>query len=840
MKRAFESGYQKRKRKQQLEDELKEMPKLDKYFTQQTEDDPQTKGEHAEHPIPSFQTQQQAIVSHTEIVETVESGISADGNIGTDPGVSGTAVGELTSIVESTKFTKLSDIGQWGVLTEDELSYWIFKGPSECQHWNSSFENSKRSFKNQVRYCSKGLFQNRKVNGEVYDREWLVYSPTTGSIYCFVCKLFSSSTTALASDGFSDWRNPIAIQNHETSEDHRTALLTYLTRKRGSTLDSALEKQIKEEQLYWRNVLKRVVAVVCLLAERGLAFRGENETFESTNNGNYLGLLELIAKFDPFLSNHIKQHGNRGSGSPSYLSKTVCDEFIQLMANRVRNSILDDLRKAGYFSLSVDSTPDLSNVDQLTVIVRYVSPDDGLPVERFLNFIPLENHSGASLAGVVVDYLTKECKVDFTKCRGQSYDNAANMAGKYNGMQQKIIELNKHAIFIPCAGHSLNLVGRAAVDCCLDAVNFFAVVQELYTFFSSSTKRWSVMLSFLKTDSDNKVLKSLSDTRWEANFRAVAAIKMSYQPMLDALTQIYDDENEKGATRLEAGSLLEKMEELEFVFMLHLWNNLLQEFHKTSMALQDSKIALTTCAHLYKSLSRYVKNIREKFDDIEEEVKSTLPGVEYKSTVKRKRVRRKQANDGAAPDADEQLSAREKFRVKSFTAIIDILDANLTRRATIYNSVANKFSCLVDLEISEVQLRQAIDTLIKEYPHDVDINLMNELRHFHDYVKQNYSEKECFQHKDLYQIIFQDKIELVFPNVEAILRLFMCLMVTNCSGERSFSQLKRIKNELRATMSQEKLSALSIMCIESDKLRSISFDDLINDFAFGKSRKKLL
>jgi hypothetical protein len=83
------------------------------------------------------------------------------------------------------------------------------------------------------------------------------------------------------------------------------------------------------------------------------------------------------------------------------------------------------------------------------------------------------------------------------------------MAGKYNGMQQKILELNKHAIYIPCAGHSLNLVGRAAVDCCLDAVNFFAVVQELYTFFSSSTKRWSMMLLFLKpdSDSDNKVLK---------------------------------------------------------------------------------------------------------------------------------------------------------------------------------------------------------------------------------------------------------------------------------------------------------------------------------------------
>lgn len=133
------------------------------------------------------------------------------------------------------------------------------------------------------------------------------------------------------------------------------------------------------------------------------------------------------------------------------------------MAEKVRKSILDDLKKAGYFSLSVDSTPDLAHIDQLTVIIRYVSPDDGFPVERFLTFIAIENHSGQNLANTVLNYIVNECKIDFSKCRGQSYDNAANMSGKYKGMQQYILEHNKYATYIPCAGHSLNLVGRAAV-----------------------------------------------------------------------------------------------------------------------------------------------------------------------------------------------------------------------------------------------------------------------------------------------------------------------------------------------------------------------------------------
>ena len=49
--------------------------------------------------------------------------------------------------------------------------------------------------------------------------------------------------------------------------------------------------------------MERFIAVICILAER--SFRGDNKRFESPNNNNYLGLLELLAKFDPFLRAHI-------------------------------------------------------------------------------------------------------------------------------------------------------------------------------------------------------------------------------------------------------------------------------------------------------------------------------------------------------------------------------------------------------------------------------------------------------------------------------------------------------------------------------------------------------
>ena len=36
------------------------------------------------------------------------------------------------------------------------------------------------------------------------------------------------------------------------------------------------------------------------------------------NNGNYLGILELIAKYDAFLAEHIRKHANKGSGHVNY------------------------------------------------------------------------------------------------------------------------------------------------------------------------------------------------------------------------------------------------------------------------------------------------------------------------------------------------------------------------------------------------------------------------------------------------------------------------------------------------------------------------------------------
>jgi len=74
--------------------------------------------------------------------------------------------------------------------------------------------------------------------------------------------------------------------------------------------------------------------------------------------------------------------------------------------------------------------------------------------------------------------------------------------------------------------------------------------------------------------------------------------------------------------------------------------------------------------------------------------------------------------------------------------------------------------------------------------------------------------------------------------------LFLSLMVTNCSGDRSFTRFKRKnedlkENELRVAMSQERMSTLSIRYIKSDKLRQINCNEFLDNFVMKKVGQNL-
>ncbi|XP_008182354.1 zinc finger MYM-type protein 1-like [Acyrthosiphon pisum] len=286
--------------------------------------------------------------------------------------------------------------------------------------------------------------------------------------------------------------------------------------------------------------------------------QGDDQILGSGHNGNYLGCLELISKFDPFLSTHIDKYANKGKGNMSYLSNTICDDLILTMTKTVLENIIQETITSKYFSIIIDSTPDISKVDQHTVAIRYILPDCS-PVERFLGFLPSVGHKAKDMELAILHFFS-DLGIDMKNCRGQSYDNAQNMSGIYNGLQSRIKKNSSTAEFVPCSAHSLNLVGTFAAEETSVGNRFFMTTQGLYTFFSGSTSRWKILENELNSIPNSTLLKNLCPTRWSSRYFVCKSIKNGYKKIVVALQNISEDVSQRPATRHEALALLKKNE----------------------------------------------------------------------------------------------------------------------------------------------------------------------------------------------------------------------------------------------------------------------------------------
>ncbi|XP_029347739.1 uncharacterized protein LOC100568464 isoform X2 [Acyrthosiphon pisum] len=306
-----------------------------------------------------------------------------------------------------------SDPALWSInnFTQD---YFCIHGFSQNVS-SMNFSKSKRPYiisqkgvkKTYYRYFNLRYLQVTLKNGEKLKRDFLMYSESKGVIFCGPCLLFGNKSV-FATTGFSNWQKAEErILEHSNSSNHRSNIIKM--KDRGNIhgrIDNNLVTQVETQRIYWVNVLKRVVAVVKRLSSRGLAFRGTTSKIGCNNNGNFLMALELLAEFDPFLSNHLETYGNPGKGNTSYISYNIYEQFINIMSKQVLNTIIQEVKASRYFSISVDSTPDISHIDQLSFCVRYVN-NKGEPVERFLCFLDQIGHKADDMANAVFSVLKK-------------------------------------------------------------------------------------------------------------------------------------------------------------------------------------------------------------------------------------------------------------------------------------------------------------------------------------------------------------------------------------------------------------------------------------------------
>ena len=627
-----------------------------------------------------------------------------------------------------------------------EKLQWLKLHPVQPILSNMPFDATRVYFRTtSITYSDAAKSSLQPKQSEMIPRKWLSYCSETKKIYCSMCAVFSTDKISIFCKGkfIKDTRHVYNdIEKHEVSEAHKTATIAFLINSKNANVQSLLfrggEKLIQEN----REIVHRVINIILLLAKQNAGFRGHREeaAYNLTNlkskQGNFLETVKFLAIYDPVIKVHIEKVAKKseearkkrslntikktGRGSSvTFLSKTFVRKVIIIIGDLIEKAIAKDVNADGIFSLEVDSTQDVSVQDQLSICVRYVdkNEDSEEPVqERFLKMVSIKSGSGKDLHEVIKKELG-DLNIDLKNLVSESFDGAANMSGKYIGLQQQLCKTAPESIYTHCHAHVLNLVVGDLLMCSISVQNVIGLIQKTAVFLSSSYKRknvWTDIVTKNETGSDKlRNLKKIFEVRWNSADRGlrsifnswseeaesqVAPTRTQYFNLLKSLHKIGYSPDIDPDTATEARSLLKNWSLYENILTSFLLLQLFSETTPVSSYLQtkglDYIAAWNQINHLmermkvfseeknYESLKNrvatFITAVNEWLDQDESEMSEN---IEIETEFPQKRIRKVKKRPGEKASDDKcNWSPDQKYRVDVVRRIYDVIIMSLETR----------------------------------------------------------------------------------------------------------------------------------------------------------------
>ena len=631
-------------------------------------------------------------------------------------------------------------------------------------------------------------------------------------------------------EGFCNWKKARErFERHERSECHREALVKLQGMQNPSVMEQ-LSSEVSREQAERRSMLLTQLRSLKFLLRQGLSIRGHKE-----NEGNLMQLLKMQSEDSPSLQKWL--------GDNHYMSHGVVNEMITIMGNTLLRDILSSIRAAKWFSVMADETRDISNDEQMTVVIRWVDLNYTVH-EDFIGMIHVPDTTSATLTTVIKDVLIC-CILPLDLCRGQAYDGASNMMGHLTGVAAQIQHEYPAALKVHCLAHCLNLCLQEAAKKCTPIRAALHNMMELLQLIKYSPKRSRVFQEFKQELSiGGPGLRPLCPTRWTVRTAAIDAVLKNYPVLLQSLQHVsetcYDDYGRR------ANGLHAQLEKFDTYFGLKLSYLLFSGTEQTSTNLQGKNTSIQEALSYAELTTSYLRRLRgdEAFKEFYETV--VKESEEYTEEPILPRYKRPPRRLDAA-SAPHRFSSPECYYRFLYFQALDLISEQIISRFKQESMLVPQNIENLLIEAANNQDTSPIDipsSIINMYSRDVNFERAKvQLQMLPDLVKsykqsQGLSKLEISSMRTITDLLNNVPLAKdMFSEVDNLLRIYFTMPITTCTAERSFSCLRRVKNYLRSTMSDERLNNVILLHAHKELTDHLDLRDIASTFISANERR---
>ncbi|XP_022866542.1 zinc finger MYM-type protein 1-like [Olea europaea var. sylvestris] len=474
----------------------------------------------------------------------------------------------------------------------------MLKGP--CQPQDHNFP--KRQFGVTIRRFNPSWF---KKFGS-----WLEYSIEKDAAYCLYCYLFRTSSG--------------------NAHNHARIKCEVLMNQE-QRIQSVFYKQSEQVRNAYVTHLNTSIDCVRVLLRQGHSFRGHDESEDSLNPGNFLVQYQFLAAHNEVIN--AVTLGNAPHNC-KLTSPDVQKDIVNTCAIETINVIIKDVGDS-LFSILVDESCDVSMKEQMSIVLHYVD-NSGRVNERFIGIEHVTSTTALSLKAAI-DKVFSRYNLSMSRLRGQGYDGASNMQGKFNSLKTLILNESPCAFYIHCFAHQLQLALVAVAKKNIPITNFFGVVGNVINTVGASSKRCDLLrekqLDFIvealekgeilsgRGLNQETTLQCSGDTRWSSHYNSLVSLLAMFYSVIDVLAIIIEDESCSCDQRFDATNLLELIQRFDFAFNLQLMRSVLGISNELSKALQRKDQDIVNAMQLVRLCKRRLQIMRDEgWDSFLEEV----------------------------------------------------------------------------------------------------------------------------------------------------------------------------------------------------------------------------